>query len=62
MCDHTVLIESDDYGVIEDGHATFMHAITDYFKNAFAATNNTNGLNQHTQKFEQQTSAAYRKN
>lgn len=32
MCDHTVLIKSDDYGVIEDTHSSLMHAITDYFK------------------------------
>lgn len=36
MADHSVLIESDDYGVIEDMHSTFMHAITDYFKKSIA--------------------------
>lgn len=32
MCEQSIVVESDDYGVIEDMHATFMHVITDYFK------------------------------
>ena len=32
MLDHSVVIESDNYGHIEDMHSTLMHAITDYFK------------------------------
>ncbi len=31
LCDHTIIVESSNYGVIEDMHSTFMHAITDYF-------------------------------
>jgi len=32
LCDHTVVIESDDYGVIEDMHSSLMHNITNHLK------------------------------
>lgn len=32
LCDHAVVIESDDYGVIEDMHSSLMHNITNHLK------------------------------
>ena len=32
MTDYTIIIDSKDYGVIEDLHSMIMHSITDYFK------------------------------
>ncbi len=32
MVDHSVIVDSKDYGIIEDMHSSYMHAITDYFK------------------------------
>jgi D-sedoheptulose 7-phosphate isomerase len=28
MCDHSIVIRSSDYGVIEDGHSVLMHMLT----------------------------------
>ncbi len=32
LCDHSVVISSDDYGVIEDMHSSLMHNITNHIK------------------------------
>lgn len=32
LCDDTIVIDSKDYGIIEDMHSTLMHNITNYLK------------------------------
>ena len=34
MCDHSVVVRSEDYGVIEDAHSILMHLLTAYMKDA----------------------------
>lgn len=36
MVDHSVIIESTNYWIIEDMHSTLLHSITDYFKHTIA--------------------------
>lgn len=37
MVDHSVIIKSDDFWIIEDMHSSLMHVITDYFKKTVGA-------------------------